>query len=157
MKRIFKNVMVGATVAAFALAGNVIAAPKEKEKTTKPQAEQQSSQSRQMQQKLVKTIFDYRDVLKLGDDQIEKIKELLSELNKEITILRARLTLVNTELQDLLKKDGDMNQIKSRIKEAFDIQASMKIMDMETARKINSVLTSEQLKKWREIQAAARK
>ena len=104
----------------------------------------------------VKTIFDYRDELKLSDDQVKKIRENLSALDKEVRVLRAKLTLVEVDLENLLEKEGDMAQIKSKVKEVFDIQASIRIADIETSRKINAVMTPAQLKKWREIQAAAR-
>ena len=107
------------------------------------------------QQQAVKTIFDYKADLRLTDDQVKKIRDYLSDLDKEVRVLRAKFTLIDVDLQSLLEKEGDMNDIKKKIKEAFDIQASIKIADVEAARKINNVLKPEQIKKWREIQAEA--
>jgi len=109
------------------------------------------------QQQAVKTIFDYRAELNLTDDQVKKIRENLSALEKEVRVLRARLTIADVDLQTLLEKEGDINEIKKKVKEAFDIQASIRIADIEASRKINGVLKPEQLKKWREIQAEARR
>lgn len=109
------------------------------------------------QQQAVKTIFDYRAELNLTDDQVKKIREHLSALEKEVRVLRARLTIADVDLQSLLEKEGDITEIKKKVKEAFDIQASIRIADIEAARKINGVLKPEQLKKWREIQAEARR
>ncbi len=111
----------------------------------------------EQQQQTIKTIFDYKTELRLTDDQVTKIREYLNELGKEIRILRAKLTLVDVDLQSMIEKDADMSAIKSKIKEAYDIQASIKIADVEAARNINRVLSPEQLKKWKEIQAEARK
>lgn len=144
MNQAFKKVFVVMGIVVFILTGIAFA------QQSKPQPQQQ-------QKAAVKTIFDYRSELKLTDDQVKKIKEHLSELNKEITILRAKLTLVEANLQELLKKDGEMDQIKNKIREAFDIQASIRIADIEATRKINAVMTPEQLKKWRGIQSAARR
>lgn len=107
------------------------------------------------QQTVVKTIFDYKADLNLTDDQVKRIREQLSALDKEVRVLRARLTIADVDLQGLLEKEGDMNEIKKKVNEAFDIQASIRIADIEAARKINGILRPEQLKKWREIQAEA--
>jgi hypothetical protein len=107
------------------------------------------------QQQQGKTIFDYKSDLKLTDDQVKKIREHLGDLDKEVRVLRAKHTLIEVDLQGLMEKEGDMNEVKKKIKEAYDIQASIKIADVDTARKINAVLKPEQLKRWREIQAEA--
>jgi septal ring factor EnvC (AmiA/AmiB activator) len=114
---------------------------------------QQAEEPRQ--QTAVKTIFDYRAELNLTDDQVRMIREHLSALEKEVRVLRARLTIADVDLQSLLEKEGDINEIKKKVKEAFEIQASIRIADIEASRKINGVLKTEQLKKWREIQAEA--
>jgi len=113
----------------------------------------------QQQAQQGKTIFDYKSDLKLTDDQVKKMRELLGDLDKEVKVYRAKLTLIDVDLQNLMEKEGDMNDLRKKIKEAYDIQASIKIADIETARKINQVLKPDQLKKWREIQqeAAAKK
>jgi hypothetical protein len=102
-----------------------------------------------------KTIFDYKSDLKLTDDQVKKMRELLGDLDKEVKVYRAKLTLIDVDLQNLMEKEGDMSDLRKKIKEAYDIQASIKIADIETARKINQVLKPDQLKKWREIQQEA--
>jgi len=115
----------------------------------------QQAEESPRQQTAVKTIFDYKADLNLTDDQVKKIREQLSALDKEVRVLRARLTIADVDLQGLLEKDGDINEIKKKVKEAFDIQASIRIADIEAARKINGILRPEQIKKWREIQAEA--
>lgn len=113
------------------------------------------AQEGQQQQQAGKTIFDYKAELNLTDDQVNKIKQDLADLDKEVRVFRARLTLIDVDLQKLMEKEGDMNEIKKKVNEAYEIQASIKIADLETARKINGVLKPEQLRKWREIQAKA--
>lgn len=116
----------------------------------------QQAEELPQQQAAVKTIFDYRAELNLADEQVKKIRDQLSALEREVKVLRAKFTIADVELQGLLEKEGDINDIKKKVKEAFDIQASIKIVDIETTRKINGViLKPEQLKKWRDIQAEA--
>jgi hypothetical protein len=164
MNQGFKKVVAGAVFVAFLAvgAGAGLAAEKKakatKEEAVKPskEATQAASQATKETAK-IKTIFDYKKDINLTDDQEAKIKEHLVALEKEIRVMRAKLTIIDTEAQTLLEKEGDMTQLKSKVKEAYDIQASMRIADIEAARKINGVLKPEQLKKWKEIQAASRK
>jgi septal ring factor EnvC (AmiA/AmiB activator) len=113
------------------------------------------AQEGQQQQQAGKTIFDYKAELNLTDDQVKKIKDNLADLDKEVRVSRAKLTLIDVDLQKLMEKEGDMNEIKKKVNEAYEIQAAIKIADLEAARKINGVLKPDQLKKWREIQAKA--
>lgn len=112
---------------------------------------------KEQKQKINKTIFDYKSDLKLTDEQVRKIKEYIIAFDKDNRVKRAKLTILDADLRTLFEKEADMNQIRPKVKEAYDIQADMRIADIETARKINSVLTPAQLKKWKEIQAAATK
>ncbi len=105
----------------------------------------------------VKTIFDFKTELKLTDEQEQRIKTILTDLNKDVQVKRARLVILNSEIQDLLKKEGDLSEIKKKLDESFSIQSSIKYADIEASRNINKTLTPEQLKKWKEIQAAERK
>lgn len=103
----------------------------------------------------VKTIFDYRQELNLTERQEQEIKSILSQLSQEMRVTRAKLTLLEVEANDLIKKDGDLELIRKRIKDAAEIQVDLKMADITATRKINSVMSSEQLKKWRALQAAA--
>ena len=46
---------------------------------------------------------------------------------------------------------------KKKLTEISQVQIDMRMLDIETARKINKVMTPEQLAKWRDIQAKMRK
>jgi len=103
----------------------------------------------------VKTIFDYKAELGMTDDQAKRIREILTALERETRVLRAKFTIVDVEVQKLIEADGDLGLINTKIREAFEIQASIKMADVEASRKINAVLKPEQLRKWHEIKAAA--
>jgi hypothetical protein len=106
---------------------------------------------------IVKTIFDYKQELNLSDKQEQDIKTILTGLSQEVRVTRAKLTLIDVEATDLIKKDGDLELIRKKLKDAADIQVDLKMADIVATRKINQVLTPEQLKKWRSLQASAGK
>jgi Spy/CpxP family protein refolding chaperone len=110
----------------------------------------------------VKTILDYKDELKLTNDQVEKIKAYLFDLERKRGELRRRLTSVNREILDLLRqwaeKQGSLNlgKVEKKIREAYQIRADMAIAEIETAEKINEVLTPGQYEKWKKIRSRKR-
>jgi Spy/CpxP family protein refolding chaperone len=123
-----------------------------------PQAQAQQTQSSQPQgQPQVKTIFDYKKELGLTDDQVKKMQDHIAAMNKERKPLGERVAASNKELATLIDKQGDMGEIRKKVKEVYDTLATMRIADIEWNRKIMAVLKPEQVKKWRELQAAARK
>jgi hypothetical protein len=164
MNQGFKRALAGVVFVAFMAAGvgAGIAAEKKGAKAAKEEAVKPSKEATQAANQAtketakIKTIFDYKAEINMSDEQEAKIKQELSDLEKEIRVMRAKLTIIDSEAQTLLEKDGDMTQLKNKVKEAYDIQASMRIADIEASRKINAVLRPEQLKKWKEIQAASR-
>ena len=103
----------------------------------------------------VRTIFDYKQELNLTDQQEQAIKTVLADLDKDIRVTRAKLTLIDVEVGDLIKNEGDLEKIKKDLKDGADLQVALRLADIVATRKINKVLSSEQLKKWRAIQASA--
>ena len=100
------------------------------------------------------TIFDYKAELKLTDEQEQQIRQILTELARELQLQGARRTIVTHELGELLKKEADLAQIKKQLEQESALSASMTYEDIAASRRINAVLTPEQLKKWRGIQEA---
>ncbi|MGH7164451.1 MAG: Spy/CpxP family protein refolding chaperone [Nitrospiraceae bacterium] len=112
--------------------------------TTKPATEQKT------------TIFDYKKELKLTDEQEQKIRQLLLDLSKQLQIEQAKLTLANAELEELLKKEAELEKIKEVVNREATIRAAITYADLAAGRQINAVLTPAQLKQWRAIQEQAR-
>jgi len=102
------------------------------------------------------TIFDYKKELKLTDEQEQKIRRLLLDLSKKLQIEQAKLTLANAELEELLKKEADLEKIREAVNREAAIRAEITYADLAAGRRINEVLTPAQLKQWREIQEKAR-
>ena len=108
------------------------------------------------QTKPTKTIFDFKAELKLADKQEKEIRQALADLNRELQLKRAKLTILSIELEDLVKKEGDLDQIKKNLMDQANLQASMRYDDFAASRKINKVLSADQLAKWRDIQVSQR-
>jgi len=106
------------------------------------------------QTKPIKTIFDFKAELKLADKQEKEIRQALADLNRELQLKRAKLTILSIELEGLMKKEGDLEQIKKNLMDQANLQASMRYDDFAASRKINKVLSADQLAKWRDIQVS---
>ena len=104
----------------------------------------------------VKTIWDYKTQLGLSSTQVNDMKAALRDFQKQLITLRASLQVSELNLQDLLQKHADLDTVKTQLQKSADIQVDMRIADVETARKIEGVLTPDQLTKWRAIQKAAK-
>ncbi len=110
-----------------------------------------------------RTILDYKDQLKLTNDQVEKIKAILFDLENRERALRRDLARMNREVLALLaegaKKQGSLNldDVKKKIRQSFQIRAEMAIAEIEAAEKINRLLTPAQFEKWKKINAKGRR
>ena len=115
------------------------------------------AQNQPQGQQQARTIFDFKQELNLTDRQAQEIRTVIEDLNKDVVVTRAKLTLIDVEASDLIKSEGDVEQIKRKLRDASDLQISLRIADIVATRKINKTLSPEQLKRWREIQTSARK
>lgn len=135
--------MMGGLVVAILMAGGLANA----QTATRP-AETQATQG--------KTIFDFRVQLNLTEKQERDMREVLADLNKELQVGRAKLTILSFELEDLIKKDGNLEQIRKNLKDQADLRANLRYADIVATRGINKLLSPEQLTRWKSIQASAR-
>jgi len=109
------------------------------------------NQNQTQPQRRVYTILDFKDELKLSQEQVEKIRKIIDEFEKRAKPLRERVVAQDREIRELLEREADLKEIRGKIKENFSLRADLLIMEIEAGRKIDGVLTPEQLKKWREI------
>jgi len=98
-----------------------------------------------------KTILDFRDELKLTEDQVKSIKKIIDEFETKNRPLLEKLIALDKELKELLEKEGDLGEIKKKIKEIYSLRAEMVINEIEAGRKIDKVLNKEQKEKWKQI------
>lgn len=98
-----------------------------------------------------KTILDYKAELGLSDDQAERLRQAMTEFEKDMFRLRSKLQVSEVDLLDLLQKDAELNVIKAKLQESALLQADMRFATIEADRKIGAILTSEQAAKWQEM------
>ncbi len=103
-------------------------------------------------QQNVRMIWDYKTELGLTDEQVAGIKDAITGFQKEVVELRAKFQVVEIDLQNLIQKKADLPTVKAKLQESAAIQVDLRLADIETARKIDDILSPEQAKRWREIQ-----
>lgn len=96
----------------------------------------------------VPLILDMRDDLGLSARQQGEIKAAYLRQYRNRRLYSARLTIVDIELEDLMEQEGDLDQIKKKLLERAALQTNLKVTEIEMDRKVNSLLSPEQLKKW---------
>lgn len=109
------------------------------------------------EQKPVPTIFTYEKELGLTADQVQKLKARLVSLQESTSRSRESIKGLEQQYRALLARDDTpLASIEAKLKEIAAIQVASQMEDVKASRDILAVLTPEQIKKWREIQAKAR-
>jgi septal ring factor EnvC (AmiA/AmiB activator) len=102
--------------------------------------------------KKVPTIFDYKQEVGLSSDQETRMKTLLKDLQTSMASGENRLRQMESEYRKLLAKDPSIEQARAKLQEIAATTVDLRLVDLQTSRRISAVLSAEQLKKWREIQ-----
>jgi hypothetical protein len=104
----------------------------------------------------VKTMVDYKTELSLSDDQVKAIQEALKAF--QVTIIEQRKLLVQYEGEyaNLVAEKAPLEQIKQKLRQVTDTNFNLRYADVLTSRKVESILTAQQLSRWRQIQAKVR-
>jgi len=113
----------------------------------------QQAQSNSPQQE-EKTIFSFKNEIGLSDEQENKIKALLFDSENSMKTYNRDLNPLLVELGAMIKKEEDLNLIKSKLTEISKIQIEIECYRIENARKIRGVLSADQIKKWEDIKKA---
>lgn len=103
------------------------------------------------------TILDFKVELNLNENQIKDIEKLLSNFKKKEAEFIKEIQKHDRQLKELLQKEGDINEIKKEVREIYKLRGELVAEELETARKIDGVLTAEQKQKWKEIRAGKMK
>jgi Spy/CpxP family protein refolding chaperone len=95
--------------------------------------------------------------LKLSDDQINKLDDLLMKHKKEMIDIRANIQKKQIDLEQLLdKENGDENIIMQKANELITLRGELQKMYIKMILDMRKILTPEQNKKLKEIRALAR-
>lgn len=104
----------------------------------------------------VKTLIDYRSDLNLSDKQVKEIRDTLIAYQTVVTEQRKALSQYEKEYSGLVSERAPLEQIKSKLRQITDASFTLRFADVQTARRVESTLSADQLKKWRDIQAKVR-
>lgn len=104
----------------------------------------------------VKTLVDYKTELSLTDKQIADIRDALKNFQVTIVEQRKLLTQYEGEYSKLVAEKAPLDQIKQKLRQVTDTNFNLRYADVLTSRKVESILTPEQMTKWRDIQAKVR-
>jgi len=107
------------------------------------------------QKQEVKTIFNYKKELGLTEKQSEDMKALVSKLQALLNEKGKEISELRNGLGDMIKNKDNLSAVRSQLRKIADLQVEISYNDIETARKIEGVLTSAQMKKWQAIQLSS--
>ena len=97
------------------------------------------------------------EALNLTAEQKEKIHSIRTEAKKKSIDLRARQRIAQIELRELMAADTpDRGKIDAKVSEISKLHETMMRQHIDTALKIQQVLTPEQRQKAKELRAFAR-
>jgi hypothetical protein len=119
---------------------------------TAPASPGTASPAASPEQPKVKLIWDYDKELGLTPDQVTKMKKAVGSLGEDIRILRFKLSGAELELNKMTRENAPSDKVKAKVQEIEKYRGDMRIKDLETAKRINTILTKDQLEKWRKIQ-----
>lgn len=102
----------------------------------------------------VPLILDLKDDLKLTEKQQGEIKAIYTRLYKDRRLSTAKITIIDLELEELIEKEADLEQIRKKLNEKNELQINLRIREMETTRRVNRLLFPEQLQRWKNTPGA---
>ncbi|MBX3169306.1 MAG: hypothetical protein KF760_18015 [Candidatus Eremiobacteraeota bacterium] len=105
----------------------------------------------------IKTLFDYKQELGLTEEQINKMKSYLTELNGSVKTSREQITRLENDYRLLIANDSTTTaQARAKLEEIASATVTMRLKDLEISRKITNAMSTEQRSKWKAIQAKVR-
>jgi len=94
-----------------------------------------------------------KDQLGLSDQQVSKLKALKSATEKQMIRTKADLKVLEIELHDLLSQDKvDVKTVDAKVDKMGELQTKMHKAHIHARLDAQSILTAEQLKKFREME-----
>lgn len=103
------------------------------------------------------TIFDYSAQLKLQEGQTQNLRDLLNELRQQSARLQTSLVREEQSYRQLVSQQAELGEIRKSLNRIQDLRVSLRMLDISSQRKLEGVLTTQQLGQWRAIQAQIQK
>ncbi len=104
-----------------------------------------------------KTIFDYQKEIGMSDKQVEDMKGLMANFQKVLGEKSTELTALRQDLAKMIQDKKEIPAIRQQLQKIADIQVDASIFDVETSRKVDAVLTPDQMAKWKTLQDTFKK
>jgi hypothetical protein len=106
--------------------------------------------------KQVTTIFAFKKELGMTDKQENDIKSALKSLSVTLKPMQEKKMTLLKEYIQLRDSEAPLPQMKAKLQEISAVEIDMTLADISGSRRINSILSKDQLAKWRDIQKKAR-
>ena len=103
----------------------------------------------------IPTILTYRQELGLSDKQVEAIKKDVEQFRQQALSLSERIKQTQTQLENELGARAELPVVKQRLQAYYDARCALHFADLAMGRKLEGVLSPEQLKQWRALQRQA--
>lgn len=117
----------------------------------------QESEGKEKSPQKIKTLVDYKPELGLSDEQVQGITTALKDFQARVVELRKQIKESEAGFKKLLGEQAPLAKLKEQLKTTSDLQFQLRYLDVVTARRVEGILSAEQLEKWRKIQADVRK
>jgi Spy/CpxP family protein refolding chaperone len=95
-----------------------------------------------------KTITDYKDLLGLSQEQLERIAGSVKSYRSGLSVLNRQLAESENELNNRISKRAKLSDILTQLKKAENLRLEARLLDLETSRTVRSVLTPQQWSQW---------
>lgn len=106
---------------------------------------------------VLKPLWDYRTEIGLSDDQVQAMKDAIGAYNRTAADLRGKVRVQEEKLKRLIYEEAPIHLIRSGLQALASYQVELRIEDLLASRKVNAVMTADQLAKWRALQEKARR
>lgn len=99
-----------------------------------------------------KSLTDFKAEIGLSDEQVAAVTATLDQFKTQLKAYQDKLVANEKDLQLLLQQKADIEKLKTTLRTSSDLAFQMQYLDVVTSRKVEAIMTPEQLKKWHDIQ-----
>ena len=95
--------------------------------------------------KFIEHILKFKQGMAITDEQETKLQSIKTDFEKTKIKMKADMQLASLDLHELLRDDkGDLGAVEAKLKNLYEIRASMYLASVKAGRDAKSVLTDEQ-------------
>ncbi len=98
------------------------------------------------------TILDYRKEINLSDQQVQLLDRLLLEFKREMMSLQGTLVGQEQTYKKQISAQADLTTLRNTLESIEKTRVSLRMLDLATARELESILQPQQVASWKKIQ-----